>query len=91
MKEAQQPAEAPVFQLPVDVRVGPGPDGSAWVMLTVQDTHVTATVRVPPAAADTLAAGIGGALLKAATAARRQGSGLLVAGQLPADDTLTRS
>lgn len=66
------------LQLPIDVRVGPGPDGKPWVLLTFSDQLVTSSVRVPPSAADTLAASISGALSKAATEARRQSSGLVL-------------
>lgn len=74
------PDAAPQVQLPIDVRVGPGADGTPWVLLTFADQLLTATVRIPPAAADQLAASIAGALLKAATEARRQASPLVVAG-----------
>lgn len=70
----------PQVQLPIDVRVGPGPDGKPWVLFTVADQLLTATVRFPPASADQLAAVISGALMKAATEARRQASPLVVAG-----------
>lgn len=78
---------APQVQLPIDVRVAPGPDGNPWVMITFTDQLLTASVRIPPAAADQLAASIGGALLKAATEARRQASPLVIAGA----DTLNGS
>lgn len=84
---AAEQAAAPTVQLPIDVRVGPGPDGKPWVLLTFADQLLTSTVRIPPAAADQLAASIGGALLKAATEARRQTSPLVVAGA----DTLNGS
>lgn len=75
--------DAPVFQLPIDIRVQPGPDGKHWVCFTVQDQLVTASFRLPPAAADTLASNLSGALMKAATEARRADSGLVLADVIP--------
>lgn len=82
-----QPA-AQVVNLPIDIRVGPGPDGKPWVLFTVSDTLVTCSFRIPPAAADQLAASVAGALAKAATEARRQNSGLILANAVP--DTTTQ-
>lgn len=65
----------------VDVQVAKGPDGKHWVLLTVEDGLMSATVRMPPAAADHLAGGIAGNLTKAAVLARREDTGLVVAGQ----------
>lgn len=80
-----QTAAAPQPQLPVDVRVCPGPDGhTPWVVITFQDQLVSASVRLDPAAADLLAAGIAGALRKAAVEARRQASPLVIASDMPA-------
>ena len=76
-------SDAPVFALPIDIRVQPGPDGKHWVCFTVQDQFVTASFRLPPAAADQLAAGISGALMKAATEARRADSGIVLADVIP--------
>lgn len=72
-----QPAQQ-VSQLPIDIRVAPGPDGQPWVLFNVSDNLVTAAFRIPPAAADQLAASIAGALTKAAVEARRQASGLVL-------------
>lgn len=73
MTSTDKPARLPV--LPIDIRALDG-----WVVMTVQDQLVAASIRLPAAAADQLAASIGGALTKAAVEARRQASGLVVAG-----------
>lgn len=65
----------PLFNLPVIIGANDG-----WVTLTFQDQLVASTVRLPPAAADVLSNNIGGQLAKAATEARRQKMGLVVAG-----------
>lgn len=74
--------------LPIDIRVGPGPDGNPWVLFTISDTFITASFRIPPVAADQLAASIAGALTKAAVQARREASGLILTDTIP--DTLSQ-
>lgn len=82
------PQPAPqTINLPIDIRVGPGPDGKPWVLFSIADTFITSSFRIPPAAADQLAASIAGHLQKAATEARRQGSGLILANTIPDSST----